>query len=270
MDAPEQDSRGFALGRAFFGAAVAASGVLQLVTGEYVRLVPRVPGELPSTSPGAYALGLVLVAIGLAVLTRRMAGTALAVLALLLVVNLLFVYLPQMIWNPVVDRPFLRGFMWTNPLKSMALVGGAALLAARLGGVWRRSARLVRVLLRLERAGPLFLAVFLIVAGIQHVWYRPFVTLLIPAYVPAPVFWTYFTAVALLAGGLGILWPRTARLAGNLAGLMIFLWVWMLHIPRALSGPAHANETAGIFEALALSGVALLVAASRGRSASTD
>jgi uncharacterized membrane protein YphA (DoxX/SURF4 family) len=270
MDTPDRGPRGLALGRVFFGAAVAASGVLQLVTGEYVRLVPRLPGELPSTSPGAYALGLVLVAIGLAVLTGRMARTALAVLTLLLVVNLLFVYLPQMIWNPVVDRPFLRGFMWTNPLKSMALVGGAAMLAARLDGVWSRSRPLVRALDRLEPAGPLFLAIFLIVAGIQHFWYRPFVTRLIPAYIPAPVFWTYFTAVALLAGGVGILWPRTTRLAANMAGLMVFLWVPMLHIPRAISGPAHGNETAGIFEALALSGVALVVAATHGRSASTD
>jgi hypothetical protein len=44
---------------------------------------------------------------------------------------------------------------------------------------------------------------------------------------------------------------------------MIFLWVFLVHIPRALAGPNHANETAGVFEALALSGVALLVAATR-------
>jgi hypothetical protein len=44
---------------------------------------------------------------------------------------------------------------------------------------------------------------------------------------------------------------------------MIFLWVLLLHIPRALAGPNHANETAGIFEALAISGVALLVAGTR-------
>jgi hypothetical protein len=46
---------------------------------------------------------------------------------------------------------------------------------------------------------------------------------------------------------------------------MIFLWVLMLHIPRAIQEPAHAFETAGVLEALALSGVALLVAATRVR-----
>jgi hypothetical protein len=47
---------------------------------------------------------------------------------------------------------------------------------------------------------------------------------------------------------------------------MIFLWVLLLHVPRSIAGPQHAFETAGAFEALALSGVALLVAATRGTS----
>jgi uncharacterized membrane protein YphA (DoxX/SURF4 family) len=69
--------------------------------------------------------------------------------------------------------------------------------------------------------------------------------------------------VALFFGGVGILIPRTARLAATLSGVMIFLWVLMLHIPRSLSLPQHAFETAGIFEALALSGIAFTVAATR-------
>ena len=66
----------------------------------------------------------------------------------------------------------------------------------------------------------------------------------------------------LLAGGIGILFPQTLRLAALLSGLMIFLWVPMLHIPRALADLSVPGETSAIFEALALSGVALLVAGS--------
>jgi hypothetical protein len=46
---------------------------------------------------------------------------------------------------------------------------------------------------------------------------------------------------------------------------MVFLWVLMLHIPRALADPSVPGETSAIFEALALSGVALLVAARSAR-----
>jgi uncharacterized membrane protein YphA (DoxX/SURF4 family) len=107
----------------------------------------------------------------------------------------------------------------------------------------------------------ILLALFLVVCGMQHFAYRDFVTTLVPSWMPARGFWTYFTGVALMAGGTGILVRKTSRLAASLSALMIFLWVLLLHIPRAFAEPNHANETAGVFEALAISGVALLVAA---------
>jgi uncharacterized membrane protein len=101
------------------------------------------------------------------------------------------------------------------------------------------------------------------VCGVQHYVYREFVDRLVPAWLPATRFWTLFAGASLVAGGLGVLVPRTARLAATLSALMIFLWVLMLHIPRAFAEPEHAFETAGVFEALALSGVSLIVAATR-------
>jgi hypothetical protein len=50
---------------------------------------------------------------------------------------------------------------------------------------------------------------------------------------------------------------------GEFVRLVVFLWVLLVHIPRGLAGPNHANETAGVFEALAISGVALMVAGTR-------
>ena len=242
----------FSLGRWFFGLATLASGMVQILTGDFVRLAPK-PSWLTLHPAGAYLAGAVLVTIGIAILSAQRVRTAASVLAVLLVANVLLLHLPQTIVNPVVDRPFLRGFMWTNPLKCLALVGGAALLAGRSD----------RGIGRLEPWGPALLAAFLIVCGMQHFAYRDFVTAMVPAWMPGQRFWTYFTGVALMAGGAGLLVPRTARLAAGLSAVMIFLWVLMLHIPRALTGPNHANETAGVFEALALSGVALLVAGTR-------
>lgn len=122
----------FSLGRSFFGAATTASGVLQLVTGDFVRLVPKLPAWVPTHSTWAWVVGVVLVAAGLAILTGRMARTAASILGAMILVMVLLLYMPQMLWNPVIDRPLLRGFMWTNPLKSLALVGGAAILTGRL------------------------------------------------------------------------------------------------------------------------------------------
>jgi len=43
---------------------------------------------------------------------------------------------------------------------------------------------------------------------------------------------------------------------------MIFLWVLMLHIPRALADLHNANETTAVFEALAFAGVSFLIVTS--------
>lgn len=253
------------LGRSFFGAATMASGVLQIATGDFVRLVPTLPAWVPAHSLWASAVGMVLVVAGLAILTGRLTRTAAAIVGTLLLVDLLSL-LPQMVVNPAFDRPFLRGFMWTRPLKALALVGGAAILAGGLAGEARVASALVRGFPRLAPVGRILLALFLVVAGMQHFAYADFVTTLVPSWIPAQRYWTYFTGVALMAGGVGLVVPRTARPASAMSALMIFLWVLLLHIPRAFAGPNHANETAGIFEALALSGVALLIAGTTTRA----
>jgi uncharacterized membrane protein YphA (DoxX/SURF4 family) len=251
-------------GRAFIGLATMASGILQLVVGDFVRLVPKLPAWVPAPSAWATLVGVSLVAIGSAILSGRGARAAASLLAVMILFTVVFLYAPQMVWNPVVDHPFFRGFMWTNPLKSLALAGGLASLAGRLPGSDRPLPALVGWIGRRAPLAPLFLALFLAVCGIQHFVYRGFVDTLVPAWIPPTQrFWTYLAGVALVAGGVGILIPKTSRLAASLSALMIFLWVLLLHIPRALMEANHANETAGVFEALALSGVALLVASAQ-------
>jgi uncharacterized membrane protein len=252
------------LGRILFGAGVLGSGVLQLSTGAFIRLVAASSWR-PTHPAVIYAVGVLLVVIGLAILTGRMGRTASTILAAMILVNLLVLYPPSMVADPRIDRPLLRGFMYTNPLKCLALIGGAAMVAAVLAEE-RGAPGFVQRFASWARFGPYLLAAFLIVCGLQHFVYAPFVVGLVPEYMPARMFWTYFTGVALFAGGTGILIPRTSRLAATLSGVMIFLWVLMLHIPRAVSGPGHAFETAGVFEALALSGVAFLAAARGYRS----
>jgi len=96
----------------------------------------------------------------------------------------------------------------------------------------------------------------------MHFVYLDFVVQMVPAWMPGRSFWAYFTGMALLAGGVGINLPLTARVAALLTGLMVFLWVVMLHLPRAFASWPESGETAAIFEALALSGMPLLLAAS--------
>jgi hypothetical protein len=54
---------------------------------------------------------------------------------------------------------------------------------------------------------------------------------------------------------------QTSRLAATLTGLMISLWIVLLHIPRAAADLRDSNETTAVFEALAISGASFLIAA---------
>jgi uncharacterized membrane protein len=235
-------------GRYLFGAGLMASGLQQVVTGEFVRLVSKLSPWVPWPSFWAYAVGAMLVVLGGAILFGRKAPEAAAVVAVLTLALFLVQKVAEIASNP------WAGFMWTNPAKVLALCGGAILLAG---------SRPLRPL------GPALLAAFLTICGIQHYVYADFVTTLVPAWMPALRFWTYFTGTALIAGGLGLLVPRTRVLAATLSGLMVFLWVWLVHIPRAVE-LRNASEVSGIFEALAICGVALLVASLGPKPATVD
>jgi uncharacterized membrane protein len=228
------------VGRYFFGSAIVASGAMQLFRGEFVRLVPKLPAGTPWADAWPEVTGVILVIAGGLIIAGRYLRVGAAAISLLLLA-VLALRVPEIAAKPG------TGFVWTNPCKVLALLGGAILLGALKLNAGSR--------VRWCRA---FLATFLIVAGVQHFVYATFVHTLVPAWMPMPPAWTYITGVTLFAGGVGLLLPRTAPLAGAWAGLMIFLWVLMLHLPRALIDPRGAFELAGVFEALALSGVALL------------
>lgn len=240
------------LGRLFFALSMVAFGIQQLATGQFVRLVPPLPALTQGPSVWAYLTGIVLIAAGLAIGAGARAREAAAVVGTMLLLLFLFLHVPQIAADPLV------GFRWTNPLKALAMMGGVIVLAGALPG--DGSSALARLFRRLAPLGPLFLAVFLIVGGVQHFVYADFVAQLVPSWIPPNQrFWVYLTGVALIAGGAGILFPKTRRLAATLSGIMIFLWVVLLHIPRALA-ELNMGEISGVFEALALSGVAFILA----------
>jgi uncharacterized membrane protein len=248
------------LGRLFFAISMVAFGIQQLVTAEFVRLVPPLPAWIPGHSLWPRLIGVVLILAGLAIGTRHKARWAAAVVGALIVLSILFLHLPKIATNP------LAGFLWTNPCKALAMLGGVILLAGALPeDEADRSSALARLFRRLMPLGPLFLGGFLILGGIQHFVYVDFVMKLVPSWIPGPRFWVYFTGTALIAGGVGLLLPRTQRLAATMVGIMILLWVVLLHVPRALASPREPGETSGVFEALALSGAAFILA-DRGRA----
>jgi uncharacterized membrane protein len=104
--------------------------------------------------------------------------------------------------------------------------------------------------------GRIFVAISLVVFGIQHFLYAHFVATLVPAWMPARLFWAYFVGVAFLAAAAGMLFKKTEQPAATLLGVMFLLFVLMLHIPRIVTHSSNGNEWTSGFVALAMCGSA--------------
>jgi len=230
-----------------FATAIVAFGIEQFVVGDFV---PGRAAAWPAAMAGrlfwAYGTGAVFVLCGVAMIAGRRAVQAATLVAALIAGWALSRNIPIALH----DTQF--GGAWTNLGKALALTGGALAFAGSLSR---------------ERAGALLLAgrwalgIFLFDSGIQHVLFSTFVATLVPAWIPGSMFWTYFAAAALMAGGVGLVVPRTSRLAATLTGLMIGIWVLILHIPRAVAALPlqRRNEWTAVFEALAFAGMAIVL-----------
>src|SRR5437870_7249869 len=115
-----------------------------------------------------------------------------------------------------------------------------------------------------QTLGRIFVAVSLVVFGVQHFMYGGFVAGLVPAFMPGRLFWAYFVGVAFFAAAAGILYKLMARLAATMLGVMFFLFVVLLHILRIVGNAGNGNEWTSGFVVLAMcGGVWIIVNAAR-------
>jgi len=166
------------------------------------------------------------------------------VIGLLILVSALFRQLPSFTSQ------------WLSTLKSFFMVGGALIIAATYTGEQRALKTLSdKTWDVVIYVGCVFLAAFFIAGGYSHFLYAEFVKGFIPEYIPFHAFFTYFCAICLFAGGIGVLIPATRRLAALLSGIMVFGWFLLLHIPRFFANMNDPSDRMGLCESFAFAGV---------------
>jgi uncharacterized membrane protein len=106
-------------------------------------------------------------------------------------------------------------------------------------------------------AGPL--AAF----GTQHLLAGRSIMTLVPSWIPAPLFWTYFVGIALVAAALSFIARKHLRWSALLLALMFFIFVLSMDLPAVIaqskdrfSWTLMLRETAFAGGALALAGAA--------------
>lgn len=219
---------------------------------------PAWPELIPGKLVWAYLTGVFFIAVGLAILIKKKARIAAILVGVVIFLWALLRNIPV-----IAAAPFLSG-AWTLAGKSLVFTSGALAVAGILPQIESDRNSPILKFMNLDRefiiAGRICLGIFLLITGIQHFMFTPFVASLIPAWFPGnAVFWTYFAGVALIAGGIGLFIPQTTRMAAFLVGLMVFLWFWIVHIPRTF---ASVSDGMAVFEALAVSGIAFVLAES--------
>jgi uncharacterized membrane protein len=71
--------------------------------------------------------------------------------------------------------------------------------------------------------------------GAEHLSGAKFLMDLVPSYMPWRLFWAYFVGFALIAASLSIATKTQVRWSGLLFGIMMFLFVAMIHFPGAVT-----------------------------------
>jgi uncharacterized membrane protein YphA (DoxX/SURF4 family) len=242
-------------GRAFYSCALMVYGIQQLYFGTFrdVFFSPY-QNHLPFLRVFAWLFGLYLIGTAALLFTKKFAKRAALVLGAVFMTLFLTTHLSyELISEP--NKIYHLG-LWATPLKEIALCGGAFVVAGSCAGDGYSKLNTI------IPYGNLFFLLTMTCFGIGHLIYGPLLSGMVPDWCPDHLFWVYFAGVALVAAGVAIALGIRIRAVSLLLGLMIFLWFWMVHLPSAIAQPTvnRGNLPASAFDALAFSGIAIIIA----------
>ena len=246
-------------GRIFYGLMITCLGAQQIPYADFRPVIfPPWSATMPGLAVLVYLSSALLILCGLAISFEKKAREVSLILGGVFLVLILFAHVP---FELIKDPYYKHLGVWSNPLKELVFAGGAFAIA----GMYPRCEKergLMRFLDKFIPFAGIFTSITMILFGVDHFLYADFVVKLMPVWIPGTLFWTYFAGVALIGAGIAIILKIKLKLSAILLGVMIFLWLIMLHIPRAIADPygAQGNELTSVFEALGFSGVAFMLA----------
>jgi len=251
-------------GRIFYSIGIIGLAIQQFQYSDFRPVfTPPWPSWIHASGIWAYLAGAAFFIAGVFIITGKKGRLVSVLLGTVFLFLLVFLHVPYLLFiGP--NSPVHLG-LWTDPLKELALSGGAFVIAGSFPekntGTNTR-ASFIGFFEKLIPAGRFFFAIMLIAFGIAHFYYAEFVSGLVPSWIPWKTFWTYFAGIALIGSGVAVFLKIWLKHIALLSALMIFLWFIFLHIPRAVADPsvANGNEITSVFEALAFSGILLIIA----------
>jgi uncharacterized membrane protein len=246
------------IGRVFFAIAIAGLGLQTIIYKSFpYMLFPPKHSWIPGIAVIACIFGAFLLYVGICIaLSKKSRSTS-----LLLGFVLLLIFCVGFVPYLFVSNTYLNWGEWETTEKELALAAGAFVIAGCLTGNTENP--FLGFLAKLIPFSAIIFSLTMICFGIDHFLYAADTADYMPSWVPFKSFWVYFAGSALIASGIGIILNIKRNLAVTLLGIMIFIWVIILHIPKVIyapSPPEMRGELASVFLALAYSGIAFVIA----------
>ena len=237
------------VGICIYGLGVVVLGLTGLVWGDFA--VVWQPDTAPGQSILGYALPILPLLVGLAMLWRRTVYVSALVLVGLYALGEIFLDVPRGFAHPSV---FVA---WYGVFEHLALAATAVVICAYSAPLEPATVE------RISKISRLIFGVCLIYFGLAHHFYLANTISMVPAWLPpGQTFWAYATAAGHIAAGIALISGIYARPATMLLAAMFIVFAILVHAPRILSDPhTHMNWAENAVN-LALIGSAWVIAAS--------
>lgn len=242
------------IGQVVFAVALIGLGVLGLRYDDFALSWQPVPPGIPYHAILAYASGALLLVTGIGILFARTAQAS----ALIETINL-FAWIALLRLDGIVAHPLSAG-RWLGVGENLVLATGAWVLLILLAR--RDRVALVKFA---SNDGALTIArilfgVALPLIGQSHIVFAQDTAGYIPGWIPAHMFFAYFTGAADIVAGLAVILMILPRLAATLAAIMMSLFTILIWIPAAIAAPMDRLSWTALMASTAISGGAWIAA----------
>jgi uncharacterized membrane protein len=243
-------------GQIIFALGIIALGLLQFFAKDFIMARPPAASwavSIPGKLIWAYTSGVLFITASVAIIFNIKARLAAVFIGILIFI---FSFLLRHLYEMV---------NWVGAYKALALTGGAFIVSGSFGKNETNRPFSFFTNNNLVLIGILFLSLFMIICGLAHFKFDDFVISLVPSYMINLYLWTYIAGTALLLGGIGLIFNSTRKWAALLSGIMILIWFFMVHIPRAINIPPLTSvpiysEWMGVGESFTFSGIFFVLA----------
>jgi uncharacterized membrane protein len=240
------------IGRLLYGFSIVAVGIHQIIIKDFrPEILPPFPGWAHNQIIFPVLTGIVLVIAGIIIAWFRAENICLFLgslfLALIITCHLPYILFisPEKVTNLVV---------WFMAGEALAYSGGAFVMAGSFSG-------------KPIPIGRIFFSLLIIMFGFSHFVFPVNVSAMVPKWLGAPMFWTYFVGAALIASGFAIIFKIWIRVTAWLLAAMLFLFFLFFHLPDAIQNPSvgYGNEIVRAIICLQFCGIAMVIAVTNGR-----